>query len=504
VLPTQIGRYEILGQLAVGGMAEILLGRLTGIGSFERAVVIKRILRQYANVASFVKMFLDEARIVARIRHPNVIQVQELGREGEELFLVMEYVAGENAMGLLKRLVSKGQRLDVALAAHIVAEAAAGLHAAHELVDDTGNSLHLVHRDVSPQNLVVTYDGHVKVLDFGIAMAADRIARTEAGQVKGKFEYMSPEQTLGEALDRRSDVFSLGIVLYELVTSRRLYQRGGHAKVLQAINTEPLVPPSRIVEGIPEELDDICLRALAHERDERYATAAEMRRDLLDLPRELKAPTEALAKLMRDLFAERIAEKEEMLRRVRHGDPLTHIPLSEVDTAVEVPNATDIAPPPTAAALTAQGGRASRRRARWLLLASCGLGIIGAAFFFARRPAAAPAPRPVEATALPTPAPPPLPAEIVVHIETTPSGVQVRVRGEDRGETPIDLHLPRGEAPVPIDLERRGYGTLSQSIVPDADQRMMLSLQPAASPRHGATRPPHPAAAASGGFRRFD
>src|SRR4051794_35816639 len=189
-------------------MAEILLARLSGPAAFARAVVIKRILRQYAQTETFVTMFLDEARTIAKIRHPNVVQVQELGEDEGELFLVLEYVAGENLSSVLKRSVAVGERLDPLLVAHIVAEACAGLHAAHELVSEDGRHQNLVHRDVSPQNLFVAYDGHVKLLDFGVALTDERVARTEVGDVKGKFEYMSPEQARAEPLDRRSDIFA--------------------------------------------------------------------------------------------------------------------------------------------------------------------------------------------------------------------------------------------------------------------------------------------------------
>ena len=171
----RVGRYEVAGRLATGGMAEILLGRLVGPSGFERPLVIKRILPHLAEQQSFVSMFLDEARLAAQIRHPNVVSVSELGQEGDDLYLVMEYLEGENAAGLIRRSMVTGKNTDFALCAYIVAEACAGLHAAHELTDPDGNPLRLVHRDVSPQNIFVTYGGAVKVLDFGIAKAADRI-----------------------------------------------------------------------------------------------------------------------------------------------------------------------------------------------------------------------------------------------------------------------------------------------------------------------------------------
>jgi len=248
-LPDRIGRYEIVGFLAAGGMAEILLGRMVGPEGtgFERPVVIKRILPHLAREKAFVDMFLDEARIVGSIRHSNVVQVQELGHEGGELYMVMNYLEGENASGLSRRVASRRETLDPALGAFIVAEACAGLHAAHELTDTEGRSRNLVHRDVSPQNIFITYRGEVSVLDFGIATAADRATHTETGAIKGKFEYMSLEQCLGMHLDRRADVFSMGVVLYELTTGHRLFKRPTQLLAFKAICDQPIVPPSRTI-----------------------------------------------------------------------------------------------------------------------------------------------------------------------------------------------------------------------------------------------------------------
>ncbi|MEQ8891109.1 MAG: serine/threonine-protein kinase, partial [Sandaracinaceae bacterium] len=262
-LPRRLGRYDIVGRLGAGGMAEILLGRISGPSGFERPVVIKRILPHLHGLREFVDMLLDEGRIAARIGHPNVVQVQELTHEREDLYLVMEYLEGEAASGLARRARARRLRLLPTLCAYIVAEACAGLHAAHELRSPDGELLDVVHRDVSPQNLFVGYDGTVKVLDFGIAKAAGRITRTEAGMLKGKFEYMSPEQARGDALDRRSDVFALGIVLYELSTQHRLFRRASHTETLRAVIGAEVPPPSEIDPSYPAVLEEVCLRALS-------------------------------------------------------------------------------------------------------------------------------------------------------------------------------------------------------------------------------------------------
>lgn len=244
-VPHRVGRYEVVGLLATGGMAEILLGRLAGPSGFSRPVVIKRILPHLARDRRFRDMLIDEARVVARIAHPNVVAVSELGSEDGELFLVMEYLEGESLGSLMRRLFTRGETLDPALACHVIAETAAGLHAAHELTDAAGRPLELVHRDVTPQNVFVTYGGEIKLLDFGIAKAADRSTRTETGMVKGKFAYMSPEQCLGKPLDRRSDLFSLAILLYELTTGRRLFKCASELLTFRAICELPIVPPSQ-------------------------------------------------------------------------------------------------------------------------------------------------------------------------------------------------------------------------------------------------------------------
>jgi eukaryotic-like serine/threonine-protein kinase len=528
VLPNRIGRYEVLGQLATGGMAEILLARLEGPSDFRRAVVIKRILRKYAQTSAFVAMFLDEARIVAKIRHPNVVQVHELGDHEGDVFLVLEYVAGENLSSVLKRATSSREKLEPALVAHVIAEACAGLHAAHELVSEDGKAQNLVHRDVSPQNIFIAYDGHVKLLDFGVALTDERIARTEVGDVKGKFEYMSPEQANGEPLDRRSDIFAMGVVLYELGTGRRLFKRTSHTKTLDAICKEPVIPPSRLVDGFPIPLEAVCMRALSKKPEDRYATSAEMRRDLLEIARELSSPVEALAERMKRLFPDRIKEKEELLRRVSDGDAVAELPPGEVDDDVRVPPVPDAPYAAAGPALQPAAMPGPRTASPWFgatLTAGTALTIIGVALAvrLSRTPpatetvldtastsdsaatsAAAPsAPLTSASTSLSAS------SEVLVHVESRPAGVHVLTDGSERGTTPLDLRIARGESPIMFELRSPGFVTSSQSIVPDADQKLFLALQPsgrATAPRpRGAAAPskPGPSAAASG-FRRFD
>jgi serine/threonine-protein kinase len=452
----------------MGGMAEILLARRVGPGGFERAVVIKRILPHLANLTEFVDMFLDEGRIAARIGHPNVSQVFALHQEEHELFQVMEYLEGESAAGVNRRLRSLNESLDYALAAHIVAEACAGLHAAHELHGPDGDSLELVHRDVSPENLFVGYDGTVKVLDFGIAKAANRLTKTDAGLIKGKFAYMSPEQTKGKALDRRSDIFSLGIVLYELSTQRSLFRRGNQPATLQAVNDDPVLPPSVFDPEYPRSLEAICLKALQRDPDQRFKTAREMQRAILEILPTLQGPTlfaESLAKLMNDLFPDRIAEKQDMMRRLQDGFTPSHVPAAEVDQAVEIPSVV----------VDLKDFRPQKTR-HWWLVGVVALGVAGAVAL-ATSLSRAPEPE-IEAAPLANTAASPEDGAVELSLESEPPGARVYVGGAPQGVTPVEVSLPASAEPAALRVELDGYRVSESEVVLDRDRTIRIALVP--------------------------
>jgi serine/threonine protein kinase len=267
----KVGRYELIRSLAIGGMAELYEAAAHGIEGFEKRVVLKRIRKTFARSGEHIRMFLDEARLAAMMHHPNIVEVFDIGRLGTsgDYFYAMELVDGTDLLGLMKAARTGDGRLPIAHAIGIVIAAAAGLHHAHELVGPTGLPLGVVHRDVSPQNILVSREGWVKITDFGIARGEHRSHLTRAGWVKGKVAYMSPEQKRGEGIDRRSDIFSLGVVLHELTTGER-----------------STASPRTIDRRYPPRLERIVMKALSPDRDARYATARDLQVELSEFARD--------------------------------------------------------------------------------------------------------------------------------------------------------------------------------------------------------------------------
>jgi serine/threonine-protein kinase len=271
-----LGRYQLLSRLAIGGMAEVYLARQGELSGFKTLVVVKKVLPHLALKPDFIAMFLDEARIASMLDHPNVVRINEVGRTETEYFLAMELVQGKPLASILQQSERAKTPLPQNLGALIVANAAAGLHHAHQLTDASGNLLHLVHRDVSPQNIMVSFEGSVKVIDFGIARALGRLGDTSSGSLKGKLGYMAPEQARGEAVDARADIFSLGVVLWECAAGRRLFLRENELATLRAVVYEPIPKVSNYAKVDPV-LEVIIEHALARDLEERFQTAEEMR-----------------------------------------------------------------------------------------------------------------------------------------------------------------------------------------------------------------------------------
>jgi len=278
--PQTFGKYQLLRVLAQGGMAEVFLAKQVGPEGFEKVVVVKRVLPHLSKRPDFVEMFLDEARLNASLSHPNIVQVFDFGLAQGQYFLAMEYLAGEDLSTIFRHTTAAGKTVPPQVVALLGAAACDALGYIHSAIGENGEPRRIVHRDISPSNIIVTYQGTVKILDFGIAKAEGKLVETQQGTLKGKYAYMSPEQALSEPLDGRSDLFSLGAVLYELLTGARLFQREGHLALLKAVTEETILPPSMRRPELPPEMDAIVMRALSRQKGERYQTAQEMRQDL--------------------------------------------------------------------------------------------------------------------------------------------------------------------------------------------------------------------------------
>jgi len=308
-----LGEYTLVSRLSQGGMATLFLGRHRDHGPGGPLVAIKLIHETLSDDWQFVRMFIDEALISVRIRHPNVVRVEELGEHEDRYYLVMEYVQGCSLAELLRTLGKQGRRMKPEIALWIASEVAAGLHAAHEMTGDDGNLLNVIHRDVSPQNVLLSIDGEVKLLDFGIAKAAGRAERTEAGVIKGKVRYMAPEQARGKDLDRRVDLYALGVVLWEMLTMRRFITGKNELEIIKKVREPDVIPPSFRAPGIEPAVDDAVLMALTVDREKRIGSAEELRRVLATvIPDEGVGPAH-LSELLRVFMGAQLQKQAQVL-----------------------------------------------------------------------------------------------------------------------------------------------------------------------------------------------
>ena len=319
---TRLGRYRLVREIASGGMASVNLAVAEGL---DKLVALKIIHPHLAQEDSFVRMFLDEARLASAITHRNVCNVFDFGETDGRYYIAMDYLSGQSLRDVLRRLRKADLQMEprrvAVYVAYMVAEACEGLHAAHELHNSEGNPLNVVHRDVSPHNLFVTYDGNVSVVDFGIARASDRIQSTATGVLKGKFSYMAPEQMRQLAIDRRADIWALGVVLWESLTLQRLFVRSSQADTVMSVMMDRVRPPSEVRLDLPKELDAIVLKAISRSPAQRYTTAREMGRELMKFCREsgvTVSPIE-IEHLMERLFEKEIAESKQLLRKAKQG-----------------------------------------------------------------------------------------------------------------------------------------------------------------------------------------
>lgn len=470
-------RYEVLAKLASGGMAEIFLARTQSDAGVERYVVLKRVHKHRATDIKFVNMFLDEARLAAQLQHPNIAQVFDTGKLGDTYFFTMEYVHGETVRELLHRSYELQRPIPVACTLTIIANAAAGLQHAHDRVSHDGHALGIVHRDVSPSNLIVSYEGNVKIVDFGVAKAAHRSVETQSGTVKGKMGYMAPEQCRGGDVDRRCDLFCLGIVMWELLVGERLFKRATDFESMQAVVEEATPAPSSLRPDLPPALDAVVLKLLAKSPADRYQTADE----LLEALEAVAASTgtsisvAAVRRYIRELFGQP-AEPWVELRRANDrteavtvtGAPINGLPgILELDgdeldrlrdlsstprdsMPMRVPASAKAAAARMAVAdaaadaaeeAAAEAARARARRVRLFALVGASLVVAGVVYFVATQRSAGAPPADAAAVAVAADAALPAVSPDAAQVAAVDAGAPIDAPGKAPSDTP--------EAPTP-------------------------------------------------------
>ena len=318
--PVKFGKYLLLDRINVGGMAEVFKAKTFGVAGFERILAIKRILPSLVEDDEFIRMFIDEARIAVQLNHANIVQIYELGKHGEHYYIAMEYLPSRDLRAILDKMRSHGQLMPIPQAAYVISKVCEGLDYAHRRRDPSGQPMNIIHRDVSPQNVLITYEGEIKVIDFGIAKAANRASKTQAGVLKGKFGYMSPEQVRGLPIDRRSDIFAVGVLLYEMLTGERLFIGESDFSTLERVRNAEVIPPTTFNKKISPELEQIVLKSLAREQEDRYQWASDLAEDLQRFLIEDRSIYSAkrLAAYMKETYASEIgserAKMEEYLQ----------------------------------------------------------------------------------------------------------------------------------------------------------------------------------------------
>ena len=486
-----LGRYVLGTLLGAGGAASVYMARLDGPHGFERVMAIKLVHEHLMTDRDFVAMFLDEANLACRLQHPNIVHCYELCQGEQSLYLAMEYLQGQPLSRIYQRAQEWRQPLQYALVAWIGARAAEALSYAHDLRDDAGKPLGIVHRDVSPDNLFITYDGQVKLLDFGIARAAGRRSQTNLGQLKGKFRYMAPEYAMGLEFDSSLDIFALGATLYEAVLGIPAF--GGDEQVaLRKIVSGELADPRQVRPDFPPAFWKVLEQCMAPRPEGRPRPAAQLARTLDGVAGLTQAQGRALlSSAMRRLFPDEMgAEASDIAELRRLSRPGEELP-------------------------TAQGHVVSRvatekPRSRGAALAwAAGLLLVGGgAAVLATRSAATPAAQPV-----PAPAVAPLSTSVEIGVQVSPPGVAGLAIAI--GSVPVSATAPRrqvslGSAPLEVKVTAPGYRSVALEVVPDRDRSLVVTLAPlpapvtapsVAAPKSAATRPPAPAP--SGVIRRY-
>jgi serine/threonine-protein kinase len=469
-LPKRFGKYTLIRKLAQGGMAELFLAIQKSVAGFEKLIVIKRILPSMNQDRAFIDMLLHEARIAATLSHQNIVQIFDVGSYEGLYFIAMEHVHGEDIRSIVRQMKKKGVTefpLEHAIA--IILGMCSGLAYAHEKGDLDGTALGIVHRDISPQNIVVTFTGEVKIVDFGIAKSDNKMAGdTKSGKLKGKVPYMSPEQARGENIDARSDIFATGVMLFELTTGKRLFKGSSEYETLKLICEREYPKPSQVRPGYPPDLERIVLKALEKDRNTRYQSAREMQADLEEFVRNHRIPvsTIALTQFMQGLFEDMLASQKEALLQGKQLADIIELQesresMSQVSLINTGSNVTSVA----AASHTLTGVDAPQRSsAGWIVAALLGVVVIGGGtggfLYWQKQKAAALANQQLQTQ-------PQIPEAPKGSIEVTsdPPGAAIWVDGNLQADvTPAKIaQLPLDHA-IDVKLSKDGFEAVKQSV----------------------------------------
>jgi len=458
---TVFGRYRLLESIGSGGMAVVYRAIVDGPLGFSRSIVVKRVLPEYSRDASFVRMLVEEARLSALLHHPSIAQVHELGQVGGEYYLTMEHVDGWDLSALLRRSRDLGRPLAPGLVCYLIAEVASALAYAHDLRDTDGRPLQIIHRDISPSNVMVSKAGSVKLLDFGIAKAADHIRdeHTRTGALKGKISYLSPEQAEGDPVDRRSDIFALGIVMHECLTGQRLFQGSDDFRTLRMVRNAEARPPSALRQGIDPDVDAVTMKMLARKPEDRYQDCDQLSSELAPIVHRLQGDAGMLRRFVRELGA-----------GAAQAGPGSSPRAAVVEPRTETQGEKLPVPP-------APATRGGPRRISWTVgavavLIAAGASIAGWRWAGSKPPsppapisAAAPAPRPIAA-----------PSRVVTLLVEGTDGAEVSIDGKVVGLVPCTVTLPRGSGARALTLRRSGYKTFTGEVTTERDVNLHVVL----------------------------
>jgi serine/threonine-protein kinase len=483
----RFGKYQLLRNIASGGMGQVLLAR-KGNAGFEKRVVIKRILPHLVEDETFFAMFVDEAKLAMRLDHPNIVRIAEFGVESGIHYLEMEYVAGDDVKRLERQAQRMGKPLPFGLVLRIVADAAAGLDFAHKATDERGSPLGLVHRDVSPHNIVVGFDGAVKLIDFGVAKATGRSQHTATGVLKGKFPYMSPEQADGrQALTAQSDIFSLGIVLWELSTGRRLFKGDTDLMTQRLVSACAVPPPSTLNPSLPEAFNAIALKALAKSPTDRYADAAAFRMALEEfaLAHAIATSHAHLATYMHELYQDRIAQEADAV----DTDQSLSAPFPAPLPALRAPAARPLFSPLQPTPLTAPLSTPKYRSGSWVWPTLAAASLVTIAILTVRLVRLHRAPISQAPVSVSSQAPLPgigaptaselgesaAPAgfsknTLSIRVISDPPGSVVKLGVSLKGLTPVQLSIERTQLPLTLVVTHEGYEPFEFELTPSTPE----------------------------------